>query len=116
MLQELGPEQSLLKIINRYDYIYRKAALKLLQRQNESVQIGALRVMLEVTKALQVVTVPNLDAGTQRPSEIRIRWQTQDESQSMDYDALSEDEPAIIREAARIHIRHQKPKESTPLH
>ena len=58
LIEKLDPQTSLLKIINRLNMIYRKACFKLLQSQNEMVQLGALRIMLESSKALREVTVP----------------------------------------------------------
>jgi transcriptional antiterminator len=51
----------LYRIINLYNQIYRKAAYKYLSSQNESVQLGALKVMLEIAKQLnEVLVVPEL--------------------------------------------------------
>jgi len=58
LIDKLDPQTSLLKITNRLNTIYRKACFKLLQSQNEMVQLGALRIMLESSKALREVTVP----------------------------------------------------------
>jgi len=58
LLEQYDPKTSLLKITNRLNTIYRKACFKLLQSQNEMVQLGALRIMLESSKALHEVTVP----------------------------------------------------------
>lgn len=58
LIDKLDPKTSLLKITNRLNTIYRKACFKLLQSQNEMVQLGALRIMLESSKVLREVTVP----------------------------------------------------------
>jgi len=39
----------LLKILNRLEQIYRRAAFKQLQSKDERVQLGALKIMLEAT-------------------------------------------------------------------
>jgi len=46
LLQLADQEKVLLKVINRYEQIYRQAAFKCLTADNENVWIGALKVML----------------------------------------------------------------------
>jgi len=76
LLEQYDPKTSLLKIINRLNTIYRKACFKLLQSQNEMVQLGALRIMLESSKALVDVTIPDDVKEEQfRPEKIVLRWQ-----------------------------------------
>jgi len=42
----------LLKVVNRYEQIYRQASIRLLTASNEFVQLGALNVMLKANAAL----------------------------------------------------------------
>jgi transcriptional antiterminator len=51
------------KIINRYEQIYERAAFKHVTSQNENVQVGALKIMLEATaKLAEVLLLPDLVA------------------------------------------------------
>lgn len=72
-IQSMDPEASLLKTINRYEQIYRKASLISLQDQNPNARVGALKVMLEATKALHSVIVPE---GMQAipVSDVSLSW------------------------------------------
>jgi hypothetical protein len=42
----------LLKVVNRYEQIYRQASLRLLSSSNQHVQVGALHVMLRANSLL----------------------------------------------------------------
>lgn len=42
----------LLKVVNRYEQIYRQASIRLLTSQNELAQLGALNTMLKANAAL----------------------------------------------------------------
>ena len=48
----LSPESSLLKVVNRYEQIYRQASVRLLTFAEEACQLGALNVMLKANAAL----------------------------------------------------------------
>jgi hypothetical protein len=45
-------ERVLLKVVNRYEQIYRQASVRLLTASNELAQLGALNVMLRANAAL----------------------------------------------------------------
>jgi len=61
-LQELGNNQIiLLKVINRYEQIYRQASVRLLTGAQEATQLGALNIMLKANgKILEVAVLPEL--------------------------------------------------------
>jgi len=61
-LQELGNNQIiLLKVINRYEQIYRQASVRLLTGVQEATQLGALNVMMKANgKILEVAVLPEL--------------------------------------------------------
>ncbi len=46
------PDEVLLKVVNRYEQIYRQASLKLMTVQNELVQLGALNTTLKAYSLL----------------------------------------------------------------
>jgi len=46
------PEEILLKVINRYEQIYRQASMRLLTSSNELAQLGALNTMLKANSLL----------------------------------------------------------------
>jgi transcriptional antiterminator len=46
------PEEVLLKIVNRYDQIYRQASRRLITSPNEYVQISALKVMMHANSLM----------------------------------------------------------------
>ena len=48
----IKPDNSLLKVTNRYEQIYRQASIRLLTNQNELAQLGALNIMLKVNSKL----------------------------------------------------------------
>ena len=48
----VNPEGVLLKVVNRYEQIYRQASVRLLTGSNELAQLGALNVMLKANAAL----------------------------------------------------------------
>ncbi len=53
MLQSvIKPEEILLKVVNRYEQIYRQASMRLLTSSNELAQLGALNTMLKANAAL----------------------------------------------------------------
>ena len=45
-------ERVLLKVVNRYEQIYRQASIRLLTAVNELAQLGALNTMLKANRAL----------------------------------------------------------------
>lgn len=58
ILQQLKDnDKILMKVLNRYEQIYRKASFKFLSSENESVQMGALKVMLETNNRLCETTI-----------------------------------------------------------
>jgi len=55
------PSDVLLKVINRYEEIYRQASRKLYSSANELVQLGALNIMLKVNSLMfQTAALPEL--------------------------------------------------------
>jgi len=48
----VDPEAVLLKVVNRYEQIYRQASVRLLTASQEALQLGALNVMLKVNALL----------------------------------------------------------------
>jgi hypothetical protein len=55
------PEGVLLKVVNRYEQIYRQASIRLLTFQNELGQLGALNVMLKANSLLfEAAVLPEL--------------------------------------------------------
>jgi hypothetical protein len=53
----VNPEMLLLKVINRYEQIYRQASVRLLTFQNELAQLAALNTMLKANAMLNETTV-----------------------------------------------------------
>jgi len=48
----INPEAVLLKVVNRYEQIYRQASIRLLTFENELAQLGALNAMLKANALL----------------------------------------------------------------
>jgi hypothetical protein len=48
----INPEAVLLKVVNRYEQIYRQASIRLLTFENELAQLGALNTMLKANALL----------------------------------------------------------------
>ena len=61
-LQHLdGEGRLLMKILNRYEQVYRHAGFLLLQASHENAKLGALRIMLETNKQLcETAVMPGL--------------------------------------------------------
>jgi hypothetical protein len=51
------PEAVLLKVVNRYEQIYRQASIRLLTFENELAQLGALNIMLKANALLNETAV-----------------------------------------------------------
>jgi hypothetical protein len=51
------PEEILLKVINRYEQVYRQASMRLLTASNELAQLGALNIMLKANSLLNETAV-----------------------------------------------------------
>ena len=51
------PEEILLKVVNRYEQIYRQASMRLLTSSNELAQLGALNIMLKANSLLNETAV-----------------------------------------------------------
>ena len=51
------PNAVLLKVINRYEQIYRQASMRLLTSSNELAQLGALNIMIKANDALRDTAV-----------------------------------------------------------
>ena len=51
------PEEILLKVVNRYEQIYRQASMRLLTASNELAQLGALNIMLKANSLLNETAV-----------------------------------------------------------
>lgn len=47
----------LMKIVNRYEQIYRQASIKLLTGAQEAIQLGALNIMLKVNRLFLTLTI-----------------------------------------------------------
>jgi hypothetical protein len=63
LLQLNDRDKVMQKVINRYEQIYERAAFKHVTSQNENVQVGALKIMLEATgKLAEVLLLPDLIA------------------------------------------------------
>ena len=62
MLQSVAkPEDVLLKIINRYEQIYRQASLRVLSSPNPLAQLGALNTMLKANSLMfETAVLPSL--------------------------------------------------------
>jgi hypothetical protein len=55
------PDEVLLKVVNRYEQIYRQASLRLMTVQNELAQLGALNTMLKANSLLfETAVLPEL--------------------------------------------------------
>ncbi len=52
-----GHEAVLLKVVNRYEQIYRQASIRLLTASNELAQLGALNAMLKANALLYATAV-----------------------------------------------------------
>jgi len=61
-LQHLDNQgRTLMKILNRYEQVYRHASFLLLQASHENAKLGALRIMLETNKQLcETAVMPTL--------------------------------------------------------
>jgi hypothetical protein len=51
------PQAVLLKVINRYEQIYRQASMRLLTSSNALAQLGALNIMLKANALLNETAV-----------------------------------------------------------
>ncbi len=57
----LNCEDVMMKVVNRYEQIYRQASVRLLTSQNEFAQLGALNIMLKAnTMLFQTAVLPEL--------------------------------------------------------
>ena len=57
----IKPEDVLLKIINRYEQIYRQASMRMLSSPNPLVQLGALNLMVKVNSLMfDTAVLPSL--------------------------------------------------------
>lgn len=77
-LQQLKEEQVLMKVLNRYDHTYRKAAFSLLQAQSWQERHSALRIMNESNRRLYETALPdraNVKVDlVQKPNVIVEMW------------------------------------------
>ena len=69
----LGHEGVLLKVVNRYEQIYRQASVRLLTFTEEAVQLGALNVMLKANAMLFETAVLPEVLGRLRALEDRAK-------------------------------------------
>ena len=59
VLQQIkNKQQILMKIVNRYEHIYRKAAFKYLQANNDAIAFAALKMMMEANTRLYETLLP----------------------------------------------------------
>ena len=63
LLQLKGQDKVVQKVINRYEQIYERAAFKHVTSQNENVQIGALKIMLDANGKICEAVVLSEVAG-----------------------------------------------------
>lgn len=57
----VAPDKVLLKVVNRYEQIYRQASIRLLTFENELAQLGALNMMLKSNAMLfETAVLPEL--------------------------------------------------------
>ena len=57
----VNPDGVLLKVVNRYEQIYRQASMRLLTSSNELAQLGALNTMLKANSLLfETAVLPEL--------------------------------------------------------
>jgi hypothetical protein len=57
----INPDGVLLKVVNRYEQIYRQASMRLLTSSNELAQLGALNTMLKANSLLfETAVLPEL--------------------------------------------------------
>lgn len=69
----LTADKQVHRIINLYEQIYRKAALKYLSSKNENVQLGALKIMFETVKQLEeILVLPEL-VGRLKTLEVKAK-------------------------------------------
>jgi hypothetical protein len=54
---DVKPSEVLLKVINRYEQIYRQASLRFLTASNELAKLGALNIMLKANSLLNETAV-----------------------------------------------------------
>jgi hypothetical protein len=54
---EVKPNEVLLKVMNRYEQIYRQASLRFLTASNELAKLGALNIMLRANSLLNETAV-----------------------------------------------------------
>ena len=54
---DVKPNEVLLKVINRYEQIYRQASLRFLTASNELAKLGALNIMLKANSLLNETAV-----------------------------------------------------------
>jgi hypothetical protein len=54
---DVKPNEVLLKVVNRYEQIYRQASMRLLTASNELAQLGALNIMLKANVLLNETAV-----------------------------------------------------------
>ena len=58
---DVKPNEVLLKVVNRYEQIYRQASMRLLTFSNELAQLGALNTMLKANSLLfETAVLPEL--------------------------------------------------------
>jgi len=58
---DVKPNEVLLKVINRYEQVYRQASIRLLTFENELAQLGALNTMLKANSLLfETAVLPEL--------------------------------------------------------
>jgi hypothetical protein len=56
-----NPNKVLLKVVNRYEQIYRQASMRLLTSSNELAKLGALNIMLKANSLLfETAVLPEL--------------------------------------------------------
>ena len=112
LLQEMDPQKSLLKTLNRYEQVYRKASMIVLQTQNDSAKVGALKVMLDASKASLEITAPE-----ERREEMYKDMQKEKEYY-YDWDKATKEEQEIMLKGSRImtRIRTEGPRPKVRLH
>lgn len=81
---KLQDQQTLVqKTLNRFEYVYRQAAFKAKHSQNESIQLGALRLMSDVTARIQeLIMLPELRNQMKDPKHIELSWSNENETET----------------------------------
>jgi len=73
LLQLKDQDKVVQKVINRYEQIYERAAFKHVTSQNENVQVGALKIMLDANSRICEAVVLSDVVGRLRMLEAEVK-------------------------------------------